>query len=510
MTEKAETALTAGPRAHGAEPRPALERALLLRATLWRFADGFGLELSSFLFFLVLGRLLAPEAFGLVAIAGAFIQACQVLLRGGFGAAILQRPELEPEHLSAALWANIGMGGVCAVLLLTLAWPLAVFQDKAQLLPVLAALTPVLLLSSVSWIFQAYLKRLLRYDLAASSSLLSVLAGGLVGVAMAIGGAGVWSLVGQQLAGALTAFAVLLITVPWRPGLEMSWHHLRKLRSFATNAVLGDVLDFAGRRLDIVILGFFLGTHAIGLYFVATRLVFTVSMLTYFVVYDLCLAVLSHLHAEPDTLREAAARTLQLTSLLCLPAFLGLALVAEPLIALLFGAVWIEAAMPLQVMAVANIPFALTLTIRQILKAAGRADLALGLAVANAALSFVAVLLAAPWGLAAVAAAGGVAAGACLPLAFLLLRRTIGVPVRRILRDQLPIAGASVVMVASVVLLGQVERWSDLPASPLATLVLAVALGCSAFGSALWLLAPSLCRTLQGLTSVLRRRQVQA
>ena len=81
-----------------------------------------------------------------------------ILLRGGFGAAILQRPELELGHLSAAFWANVGLGGLCAALLLLLAWPLAVLQGKAQLFSVLVALTPVLLLSSASWIYLAYLR----------------------------------------------------------------------------------------------------------------------------------------------------------------------------------------------------------------------------------------------------------------------------------------------------------------------------------------------------------------
>ncbi len=50
----------------------------------------------------MLSRLLAPDVFGVVAIVGTFTQACQVILRSGFGAAITQRAELEPAHLTAA------------------------------------------------------------------------------------------------------------------------------------------------------------------------------------------------------------------------------------------------------------------------------------------------------------------------------------------------------------------------------------------------------------------------
>ena len=131
-----------------------------------------------------------------------------------------------------------------------LAWPLAVLQGKAQLFSVLVALTPVLLLSSASWIYLAYLRRLLQYKLAALSSLLSVLVGGVVGVALAYGGGGVWSLVGQQVAGAFAAFVVLQLSVPWSPSLQPSLRHLRELTRFAATVVISDLLDFAGRRLN--------------------------------------------------------------------------------------------------------------------------------------------------------------------------------------------------------------------------------------------------------------------
>ena len=69
-----------------------------------------------------------------MAIAGTFTQACQVILRSGFGAAITQRAELEPAHLTAALLGNLGIGAICAGGLVILAWPISIAQDKAPLL----------------------------------------------------------------------------------------------------------------------------------------------------------------------------------------------------------------------------------------------------------------------------------------------------------------------------------------------------------------------------------------
>jgi PST family polysaccharide transporter len=187
----------------------------------------------------------------------------------------------------------------------------------------------------------------LRYDICALSGLVSVFGGGLTGIVLALSGAGVWSLVGQQLAGACAALVLLVLCSSWRPSFDLSRRHLRDLTGFANRVAMSDVLDFVGRRMDAPILGFFLSAHAIGLYYVAARLTFTVGMLTYYIIYDLCLAMLSRLQMSAQALRKGATMTLRLTTLFSLPTSIGLALVADPLVSLLFGPDWIEGALPL-------------------------------------------------------------------------------------------------------------------------------------------------------------------
>ena len=467
-------------------------RETVVRSALWRLVDSIGLELFSFVFFIVLSRLLTPAVFGVVTIAGVFTQACQVILRSGFGAAITQRAELEPAHLTAALWGNLGISAICAAGLVLLAWPISVAQDKAPLLPVMTALAPILLLTSVSWIYHAAFKRDLRYDICALSGLVSVFGGGLTGIVLALSGAGVWSLVGQQLAGAGAALVILVVCSPWRPSLGVSRRHLRELAGFANRVAMGDVLDFVGRRMDAPILGFFLSTHAIGLYFIATRLTFTVGMLTYFIIYDLCLAILSRLQSSPQALREGASMTLRLTTLFSLPTSIGLGLVAEPLISLLFGADWIEGALPLQLMCAFSTAFALTLNVRQILNVAGRPLLGLWLAGINAILSLVALTLAAPLGLAAAALSGGLAYTLCLPVAILFLNRTLGTNTRRLVRDQLPIWLATAIMAIVVMGSARIEYLESIADHPLAMIGLKSILGAATFIVSLRLTAPFL------------------
>ncbi len=473
-------------------------RVLVVRAVLWRFADGIGIEVFSFAFFLALGRLLSPDAFGIVSIAGTFIMGCQVILSTGFGTAVMQKADLEPQHLMAALWANLGLGGVCALVVTALAWPLSVAQGKPELLPVMISLTPVLILSSVSCIYHARLRRLFRYDLSALSTSVSIVTGGVVGVSLAYNGAGVWSLVGQQVSATVATLAFLVLSTSWRPSVAISQRHMGDLVRFASKTSLAGFLDFLSRRIDALILGFFLSAHVVGTYFMAARLTTTVSMISLSVAYDLVIAVLPRFPPGTIALREAAHRALQFTMLFSVPAFVGMALLANDVILLLFGPSWHESVRPLQIMCVFSSSYAFTLIGRQVLNSAGCAGISLVIATVNAVLYVVAMLLAAPAGPVAAAAAGGIATSLCDPLVIIALRRKLGLRIRHMLSNQLPVWGATLLMAASVTLTDDTVWLATTGAGVFAVLIVKAAVGFAAFAVALRLLAPELYRAVLG------------
>ncbi|NJO48898.1 MAG: oligosaccharide flippase family protein, partial [Leptolyngbyaceae cyanobacterium RM2_2_4] len=81
-----------------------------VKGVVWTAIGNWGSQLISFAVFFLLARLLGPEAFGLVALASVFFAFMQVFLDQGFGQALVQRQNLEPEHLDTAFWTNLGIG----------------------------------------------------------------------------------------------------------------------------------------------------------------------------------------------------------------------------------------------------------------------------------------------------------------------------------------------------------------------------------------------------------------
>jgi PST family polysaccharide transporter len=81
----------------------------------WSLIQKWGRAVITALTFVVLSRLLTPEAFGLVTLASVFIDFVEIFLDQGFSAAIIQRPEVDRKHLDTAFWISILTGAILTV-----------------------------------------------------------------------------------------------------------------------------------------------------------------------------------------------------------------------------------------------------------------------------------------------------------------------------------------------------------------------------------------------------------
>ncbi|MCB9942369.1 MAG: lipopolysaccharide biosynthesis protein [Geminicoccaceae bacterium] len=478
--------------------------AAVARSAIWRILEVSGAEFLSFLFMIVLARLLSPSDYGLVAIASVIILGLQMLVYHGFAENIIQRNDLQDDHLNAAFWANVGLSFCLALVCVLVAWPVALMTDKPGFAPVMLALAPTMISFGVVGIYQAVMRRELAFKGLAIRSLASIGAGGMAGVLAALAGWGPWSLVTQQLCYAAMNMAVILGFSRWQPSFRFPLAHLRSMVGAAWRIAATWLLETFSRNGAILILGIFLQTSQVGLFFVAYRVFMALSNLTFWSVGEISLPVLSRLQGERETEIRASLQTLDMTALVSLASFWGLAAVADPLIMLLFGETWRGSVMPLQILAAIGILNGMTSTTSQILTSFGHPGSSLKIQMLIALLLASFVTITAPFGL--ISASLGIAAAfiVATPFALWLLRKDIGVDLTTLARHQAPVWLAAALMTAAVIVLR-----SSLPANLPAILHLAceIPVGISVFTGTLWCLRPSLLRTVtEALVAATRRR----
>lgn len=319
----------------------------------------------------VIAALLGPAEFGLVTVALVYILFVDVFLEQGLLTAIIQREDLQPEHLDSAFWMNVGWALVLAGFVFGSAGWWAGVNDMPRLDEVIKVLSVLVLVEGLAVVQRAYMQRSLAFKRLALRSNVAAVLSGVVGVSLALAGAGVWALVAQQLVIETTSLVLLWVLSPWKPRLRFSPAHARELLGFSVNVSVANLAAFASRRVDALVMGVFFGPVAVGLYRLADRLVDVVLDLTMQPVGVLSLPLLSRRQNDPERLRETARRCLRVTLLVAVPGLLVMVATSTELVAVL-GDEWEEAAVPLQLLCLAGIGKAVGLFTGPVLFAVSR------------------------------------------------------------------------------------------------------------------------------------------
>jgi PST family polysaccharide transporter len=396
-----------------------------VKGVVWSAITSWGRQAIAFIVFFLLARLLGPEAFGLVALATVFLAFVQVFVDQGFAEAIIQRHELDPEHLDTAFWTNLGIGLVITVLCMGTAGLAAGLFHEPQLAPVIRWLSLNFTIIAFSSVQDAILRRNFAFRSLAIRSLIGVVAGGVVGVAMAFSGYGVWSLVGQQLSSGLVQATVLWWASQWRPGFRVSNSHFRELFSFGINVVGMNVLEFVNRRADDFLVGYFLGSKALGYYSVAYRLMMIGLDLLTNVINQVAIPTFSKLQLEPERLLRAFYSVIELTSLVSFPAFIGLAVLAPELIPTLLGAKWLPSIPVIQVLALIGVLHSVYYYNGSVIMAMGKPSWKLIINFIYSIANVIAFIIAVRWGIVAVAVAFVIRGYALAPIELWLIKKLI-------------------------------------------------------------------------------------
>lgn len=322
-----------------------------LNAVKWAYTGNWGERAFSALFTFILAAILGPREFGTVTIALVYIFFLQMFLDQGLVAALIQRRNLEPEHLDTVFWMDVFLSFGLMVISIMLSRWWAALNHAPQVSAIISVLSVCILLEALAIVQCTLLKRDMNFKGLSIRTNASVLAGGGIGIAMAFGGFGVWALVGQQIAKDVTAVILLWRLNRWRPRFRFSLKHLKELMGFSTSNFVAQLGIFADAQASSVLLGLLFGPLAVGLYRLADRLMNSVVAMATASVQAVSLPEFSRHQDNPTELRKSALSCIRLSSAVTLPALAGLAAVSTPLIECL-GAKWAPTSGVLKVLCV--------------------------------------------------------------------------------------------------------------------------------------------------------------
>ncbi len=423
---------------------------------------------------LVLARLLAPEDFGLVAMAMFFTAFSSHLTDLGLGPALVQRSRLSEEHKSTAFWSS----GAISVLLLALlaagAPAIGVFYGAPGVVPVVRALALGFVLGFPEGVYRNLLGRELSFRLIGLRRLLGVALGGGVGIALALRGAGVWALVAEYLVRSASGSLLYMSSSGWLPKLRFSTPALGEMWRYGRSIVGSRLVNFFNRNLDNLLIGRYLGAVPLGLYSVAYQGVLMPVLQIAQPIASVGFPAFASIQDDIPRLRRAYLSVLSVSLLVATPAPVLAIFLSPEGLPLLLGEQWRPAVLPLQILSVvAFIQIAMSLS-PPLFNALGRSDLSFKWTLIALVANTAGIVAGLRWGIVGVAIGYLTAVALTCPIQFAMAGRLIGLPlgvVGRLLgRMLLAIAATSI---APAALMWRIEMAPSIELAALGTAVIA-------------------------------------
>lgn len=360
--------------------------------------------LAQFATIAVLARLLEPSAFGLVAMTAAAVAFLELFKDLGLSAATVQRATLSHEQVSTMFWLNVALGVLAAVLTAALAPALAWFYGEDSLVGITLCLAAGFIVSGFSTQHLALLRRQMRFKALALLQLTAELLGMAAAIGAAFGGAGYWALVVQRLVWVTVLTLGAWIACSWRPGAFGPWRGVRELLGFGGNVAISNLVGLLARSADQVLIGWFWGAAALGLYERASKLVLLPLNNLNAPLHAVAMPALSRAADEPERHRRAYLRMVEKLAMVTMPAGVLLVVAPDWIVGLALGPQWLSAAPVLAWLGLTAIYQPVTYTLSWLLMSQNRTGEMRSFSLFNALVLVAAIAVALPYGMEAVAA----------------------------------------------------------------------------------------------------------
>jgi PST family polysaccharide transporter len=497
-------------------PAPARPPSLgkqVVQGAMWNYGGFLVSKGLLFVATLILARILSPSEFGLVGMALLVITALDILRDFGIGASLIYR---QRDGQAAANLAFL-LSAVIGVMLFVGNWLLAPFvtvffktngpEETATVTGLVQVLGFSLLFAGLGSTQDALLQKAIDYRRRMIPEVGRTLIKGVLQVALALAGFGVWSLVWGQVIGEACATILLWTVSSWRPTRLLDRTLLRPMVNYGTQIMMVGGLGWLVADIDYLIIGRFLGDAALGLYTLAFRIPELIIRNLAQAVSNVAFPVAARFQEDKAAMRHAYLTMQHYMLAILAPLGFGLFAVTPSLIHILFQDKWEPAIPVMELLSIYMVLSGISHWPGVVYKAVGRPD------ILNR-LSFLKLVLLAPtlgWAATTYGIVGVGWGQVAVRVVVILIdmwtvSRFVQISMRANLQAIWPPLAASAIMAAAVRLVFLLDpRESSIP-----LLAVAIITGGAVYAGALWLLDRPTVSALLDLARglVARRRRI--
>lgn len=312
-------------------------------------------QVITWVFTILVARLLSPADYGLVAMASVYVAFAEYLNEFGVGAALVQKKELNSDEISGIYSVSIAMSFIFVIVSFPAAHLMSLFFKEERLVYIVYALSSTFLISAIKNVQQNLMIRDMRFKEIAQIETVARITNSAIAYGCALYGMGAWTLVVQYLS--YNAIQALLYAYYEKqlPGRVKSFRQIRAILKFGFEVMSARVIGVLSQRTDSLVIGRLIGSEMLGVYSYALSLANKPMDKIMSVLNQVMLPVLSRVQHEDEKLRRYFLKMIEMELLILLPIFVVFALSVNLLVPLLLGDKWIKLIVPLQIFSLGGV-----------------------------------------------------------------------------------------------------------------------------------------------------------
>lgn len=351
-----------------------------LVGSIWMMVERFGYLTIQFVSNLVLARLLMPEDFGAIGIMMVFITLSNVFIDSGFSASLIQKKEITEKDKSTVFFTNLMLSIVVyTVLFISSPW-IADYFHIEQLRSLFRVLGVVLLIDAFCAIQNTILTREMNFKRLTQIKLVSIVMAASIAIYLAYTGLGIWALIVQYILYSSIRTTITWIAAKWRPIMAFSKESFRTLFGYGSKLLLSTFVAELYVNFQQILIGRFYTPTDLGYYSQARQFQQIPTGTISQVINSVAFPAYAKLQNDREKLREMFRQNVRLVAFFNTPLMVLLAVIARPLIILLYSSKWVGSIAYFQFLCIG---FGILLAVHQcslsVLKAVGRSDYVLKL-----------------------------------------------------------------------------------------------------------------------------------
>lgn len=341
----------------------------------WSAADSLLSYGVSFIVGVVLARLLSPDEYGLIGLTTIFIVVLESIVDSGFSVALIRKKDANEEDYNTMFYTNLILSIIMYFVLFFCAPLISNFFGRTELVALARVMGCLIIIQALSIVQYTVLTKRIDFKSKTKASFVAAIISGGIGIGMAIGGFGVWSLVGQRLSKELVFTIYMWVLIRWWPRFKYSFESLRYMWGFGWKMLVSSLLDKTWAQLYQVVVGKFYTPATLGQYTRAKDFASLLSTNFQNIVGRVTYPVLSEIQDDNSRLISAYQRIIKNTMFVTVVCIISLAAVSEPLIYCLIGPQWHQASTFLPFICISMSLYPLHAINLNMLKVQGRSDI---------------------------------------------------------------------------------------------------------------------------------------